>query len=87
MPAASSSPTRALGRAIRRRRRERDLSQAALAARAGLSSNHLGEIERGQRDPKVGTVRKLLDALDLSRHERSLFWEEALEEGDPWPGP
>lgn len=87
----SSSPSpyvHTFGRAIRKRRRERDLSQQALAARAGMSFRHLGEIERGNRDPRVSTVRKLVDALELSPHERARFFEEAFGDGDgdAWPG-
>jgi transcriptional regulator with XRE-family HTH domain len=83
-----SGPTHshALGLAIRRRRRARDITQEALAASAGVSSNHLGEIERGLRDPRMSTVVRLVEALDLSPHELSVFWEEALGDGDPWPG-
>jgi predicted transcriptional regulator len=83
---SSSHPPRAFGRAIRRRRRERELSQDTLAARAGITGNHLGEIERGQRDPRLSTVVNLVEALELSAPERAVFWEEALRDGDLWPG-
>lgn len=53
-----------------------------------MSFRHLGEIERGNRDPRVSTVRKLVDALELSPHERARFFEEAFGDGDgdAWPG-
>ena len=54
-----------LGLAVRRCRRERDLSQEALAARAGVGAKHLGEIERGNSDPRVTTVIRIATALDL----------------------
>jgi len=57
------------GRTIRRARRDRDLSQEALAARAGLSAKHVGEIERGNKDPRMTTVLKLAEALELSSGE------------------
>ena len=37
----------ALGRALRRARRSRDLSQEAIGQRAGMHPNHVGTIERG----------------------------------------
>lgn len=76
----------AFARALRRRRRLLDLSQEALARRAGIGSKHLGEIERGLRDPRLTTVIRLLDALDLPRDDLIAFWTEALTDGEPTPG-
>ncbi len=56
----------AFGRAVRRERRLRDLSQEALADRAGIGSKHLGEIERGNHDPRLTTIFKLADGLGLT---------------------
>jgi Predicted transcriptional regulator with C-terminal CBS domains len=42
----------ALGQAVRRLRREADLTQEELAARAGISANYVGEIERGEIQSK-----------------------------------
>jgi transcriptional regulator with XRE-family HTH domain len=50
-----------VGLAIRRIRRERDLSQEELAMRAGVSSRHLGELERGQKDPRVTTIAAVVE--------------------------
>lgn len=41
----------ALGQTVRRLRREADLTQEDLAARAGISANYVGEIERGEKNP------------------------------------
>ena len=43
----------ALGQTVRRLRREADLTQEELAARAGISANYVGEIERGECNPSV----------------------------------
>lgn len=43
----------ALGKSVRRLRREADLTQEELAARAGISANYVGEIERGECNPSV----------------------------------
>ena len=55
----------AFGRTVRKARRDRDLSQEALADIAGLSSKHVGEIERANKDPRLTTVFKLARALDM----------------------
>jgi transcriptional regulator with XRE-family HTH domain len=73
-------------RTLRRRRRLLELSQRELAARAGIGEKHLGEIERGLRDPRLSTLIRLLDALDLPHDELAAFWEEALAPAPPRPG-
>lgn len=74
-------------RTLRKRRRMLELSQRELAARAGIGEKHLGEIERGLRDPRLSTLLRLLDALDLSRDELAAFWEEALAAAPSRPAP
>jgi transcriptional regulator with XRE-family HTH domain len=69
----------AFGRTLRKRRRDLDLSQEALADLAGLSSKHVGEIERANKDPRVTTVLKLADALDLRAGELFTLFDERLE--------
>ena len=54
---------------LRKARRDRDLSQEALADEAGLSAKHVGEIERANKDPRLTTVLKLADALELRSSE------------------
>jgi DNA-binding XRE family transcriptional regulator len=44
------------------------LSQAGLAARAGLTQSHVALIESGRNDPTTGTVAKLAKALGASEH-------------------
>lgn len=65
-------------RTLRKRRRMLELSQRELAARAGIGEKHLGEIERGLRDPHLSTVIRLVDALELHPDELAAFWEEAV---------
>jgi transcriptional regulator with XRE-family HTH domain len=52
-------------RTLRRLRRERDLSQRALAGAAGLAEKHVSEIERANREPKLTTIFKLAKGLGV----------------------
>lgn len=72
-----ASRARTVVRTVRKWRRMLELSQRELAARAGIGEKHLGEIERGLRDPRLSTVMRLVVALDLSHDELVAFWEEA----------
>jgi transcriptional regulator with XRE-family HTH domain len=62
----SEQPQPALGKAIRQLRRERDVSQEALAYEAGVTSGTLSLIERGLSNPTWGTVKGIAAALDVS---------------------
>lgn len=69
MRTAASDQLVAFGRTVRKARRDRDLSQEALAAEAGLSAKHIGEIERANKDPRLTTVLKIARALELRSGE------------------
>jgi len=56
----------ALAGAIRHLRRERELSQEALAFAADIHPKHLSEIERANKDPRSTTVARLAEALGVS---------------------
>jgi transcriptional regulator with XRE-family HTH domain len=64
------------GRALRRARRDRDMSQEALARAAGLGSKHVSEIERANRDPRLTTLLKLAAALGLDAGELLALYDE-----------
>lgn len=48
---------------IRRRRKALKLSQSDLAGLCGLTKEGLSRIERGDAEPKLGTVLKLIKIL------------------------
>ena len=49
----TGSVLRSLGQEVRERRKQRDLSQEALAHLAGIHTNVVGRIERGIYNPTV----------------------------------
>ncbi|MET1004840.1 MAG: helix-turn-helix domain-containing protein, partial [Propionibacteriaceae bacterium] len=59
---------------LRRFRRTSGLSQAALAERAGLSSEAVSLLERNLRTPRATTLTLLADALALGAEDRDLFF-------------
>lgn len=61
----SEQPQPALGKAIRQLRRERGVSQEALAYEAGVTSGTLSLIERGRSNPTWGTVKGIAAALGV----------------------
>lgn len=53
----------AIGERIRNGRRRKNLSQTNLAKEIGASMNGIAMIERGEVDPRVGTLAKIAEAL------------------------
>ena len=66
------------GKAMRRRRRELDLSQEELAERSELHRTYISSIERGQRNPSLENIEKIAKALRISISE--LFEKYSIEE-------
>lgn len=58
-----SSDLMQLAKRLKALRAERGLTQAALAARAGLALAYVGRLEIGQHDPSLSTLRALARAL------------------------
>lgn len=53
----------ALGINVRRLRKERGLSQEALADEVGLAPTYIGQIERGLRNPTLDVVERFAEVL------------------------
>lgn len=59
-----------LGRRIQNRRTELGLTLAALSERSGVLPQTINAIERGvSRQPRIDTLSRLADALELNRYE------------------
>jgi transcriptional regulator with XRE-family HTH domain len=69
-----------LGRAVRALRRERDLSQEALAERAGLHPNQVGRLERGT-NVQVGTLLAVVDGLGVGLAELGRDYDRRRRRG------
>lgn len=54
------------GKIVRARRQAMGLSQEALADEAGLHRTYISMLERGERMPSIGVVRKLAIALQTT---------------------
>jgi transcriptional regulator with XRE-family HTH domain len=57
--------SKSLGQRIRSLRVSRELSQDALAEKAGMSVKHLGKIERGSVNASIQCLTGIAEALDL----------------------
>lgn len=74
-----------LGKAIKAQRSALGISQEELAFRAGLHRTYVSEVERGERNPSIGSIEKLAHALEVSftslfdRTGRSSGSREAME--------
>ena len=55
-----------MGMTLRKLRKARKLSQAALAERAGLSREYVNKIEAGRYDPPLSTINALAKALRVT---------------------
>jgi transcriptional regulator with XRE-family HTH domain len=54
-----------VGTQIRRRRRERNLTLAAIAERTGLNIGYLSQVENDKASPSLETLAALADALEV----------------------
>lgn len=76
MVAPRIEPQPALGRAIRRLRQDRKLSQEELGHQAEIHPTWISHIESGRANPAWGTVRRITRVLDVPLSELVLLTEE-----------
>jgi transcriptional regulator with XRE-family HTH domain len=80
MPAPEEQ-LRAFGRTVRALRRERELSQEALAGCAGVHVNQVGRLERGRGDVYATTLLAIAGGLDMPLSEIVVAYEARLRDG------
>lgn len=56
-------------------RKAKGITQAALADRSGMTQQQIARLENGSVDPRLGTLRRIADALDCDLPE--LFFTRA----------
>jgi transcriptional regulator with XRE-family HTH domain len=56
----------ALGKKLMKKRKERNLTQEALAKELGVTSAYISQIEKAQRNPSYGLLIKLAHVLDIT---------------------
>lgn len=54
-----------IGNQIRKYRKEANISQKELGNRLGMSQQQIAQYENGNRMPKIETLQKIADALDV----------------------
>ena len=74
-----------IGQEIRRLREEKEWTQTQLAYHADTAPSSISLIESGRREPNVGTLRKLAQALDVELVE--LLGEPARKKARALPEP
>lgn len=80
--ARRAEPQPALGRAIRRLRKERDLSQEELGHLAEIHPTWISHIESGRTNPAWGTARRIAAVLEVRLSEVVLLAEQFSDEED-----
>jgi transcriptional regulator with XRE-family HTH domain len=64
-PEVTVSPPKRVSMNLRKLRRKRRMSQAALATNAGVSREYVARLETGHHDPSLSTLQKLAKALGV----------------------
>jgi transcriptional regulator with XRE-family HTH domain len=65
----TSPASKVLGRALRELRTNAGLTQAQVAANAGVDGPYLSRVESGERDLRWSTVLRLHDAIGADLHQ------------------
>jgi len=62
---AGRDPLKLFSERVRELREKRGISQQHLSELAGLNRNYVSDVERGRRNPCLGNIVKLAEALDV----------------------
>ena len=64
---------------LKRKRKERGISQMALSEMCDTTSNYIGQIEMGRRIPSFDKIDKIASALGIASYELFIFASEEKE--------
>ena len=64
---------KAFGARVQQLRKAAKLTQEELGKRTEMSGKVIGEIERGERNPTLGTIERLIKGLGIQPYEPFLF--------------
>lgn len=73
---------KAVGRTIRKIRKEKKLSQEVLSGLAGIARTHLTMIENGTKNANFETLWKIAEALGMKPSELVARIEREMENGE-----
>jgi transcriptional regulator with XRE-family HTH domain len=51
---------------LRRQRNQRHMPLENLSAKVGMSPQHLSEIESGKRDPRLSSIERMAEAMEMT---------------------
>lgn len=71
-----------VGDRIRILRTEKGLSQEDLAHKAGVSTSHVGKLERGQKNPSLSSIEKVTNALEITLEDLFKYIQPSFGEFD-----
>lgn len=66
---AGRDPLKLFSERVRELREKRGVSQQRLSELAGLNRNYVSDVERGRRNPCLGNIVKIAEALDVAPGE------------------
>ncbi len=61
----TSNSLQTIGRKLREAREKQHLTQAEVAEKADISTNHYAQIERGEANASIETLENILKALNV----------------------
>jgi transcriptional regulator with XRE-family HTH domain len=76
---ARFDPDPPFGSVLRRLRQERGFTIEEAATRADVTANYLGDVERGQRNPTMKVVARILAGLRVNWVEFAQMLEEVKQ--------
>ena len=74
--------SKAFGIVISRLRVQKNLTQEQLSGLANIARSHLAALESGQKNPKLDTIWKLAEALNIKPSQLIRMIEKAMEEAE-----